>query len=250
MGVLASLWTRFAVGYCAFFSTLDYLLNGTRFPVYTYNRVSSTLTIQCSASPIHEKAVALISTRFILARNALPENIQSKIDIVTGEKFNNFFGRYRGSEKVPDLAIQVENNMGVCEPKFILEVGLSEPYEKLRQDAELWLNGTETVEIVMVIKLHEEPPYHCPTQDLLDDEFNGLQFPSKEAINDQLFFVDDDYGPARYKNYVWVGRITGFVELWGRDEVSGLATPLGNPSQIVSYFQDTRVLVAEAAEAN
>ncbi|PUU78187.1 hypothetical protein B9Z19DRAFT_1127233 [Tuber borchii] len=202
------------------------------FPTYTYNKASSTLTIQCSPSPIHKKAISLISTGFILARDALSDDIQSKIDIVTNEKFDNFHGRYSGSEKIPDLAIQVANNFGVSEPRFILEVGLSETYEKLVQDAELWLYGSRTVNIVMLIKLQEDPSYSCPTRDLTDSEFKALGFPLKEEINEECFVVTGEYGPARYKDLIWVGGITGFVELWGIDEASGVASAKGDPGRI------------------
>ena len=189
--------------------------------------------------------MTLISTGFILARDVLPDDVQSKIDIVTGEKFDNFQGKYKGSEKVADLAVQVQNNLkkGVCDPKFILEVGLSESYEKLCDDAQLWLTGTKTIDIVMVIKLNEEPSYHTPIKDLSDDEYHQLQFPPQDSIDEELFLVDEDYGPATYKEFIWVGRITGFLEIWGHDAVSGLVKPLGNPSRIVSHPQDTLVLV-------
>jgi len=191
------------------------------------------LTIQCSPSSIHEKAVTAISKGFILAFNTLPEKTQDKIDTVTNEKFDNFHGRYRGSEKIADIAVQVENDIGIREPKFIVEIGLSESYEKLVQDAELWLQGSKTVEIVMLVKLHEDPPYRCLTYDLTDEEFNALQFPLKEEINEQYFVISGEYGPARYKDLIWVGEISGFIELWGLDERSGLASRKGD--RIASY---------------
>ena len=65
-----------------------------------------------------------------------------RLNIITNEKFNNFYRKYSGLEKVADLAVQVKNNIRVCESIFISEIELSEPYEKLSQDTKLWLKGS------------------------------------------------------------------------------------------------------------
>ncbi|PUU84305.1 hypothetical protein B9Z19DRAFT_1070025 [Tuber borchii] len=213
-----------------------------KFPTYTYNRALSTLTIQCSPSSIHEKAVTTISKGFTFAFGTLPVNTQDKIDTVTNEKYDNFKGKYAGSEKIADLAVQVENDTGVREAKFIVEIGLSESYQKLVQDAELWLKGTETVKIVMLVKLHENPPYRCPTHNRSDEEFDALKFPSKEDINEQCFSISGEYGPATYKDLVWVGEISGYIEFWGLDEISKLACVKGDRIDLLSADKPNKTM--------
>jgi len=215
----------------------SHLPNSVRFPLYTFNSASSTLTFRCFPSPIHAHVVSTILGGFHLASFALPANTKSKIRIIAPKRYTRFYGKYAGSEITSDIAVQVRNDMGDREVKFILEVGLSEPYEKLVQDAQLWLEGSKTVSVVMLVKLYEDPPYNCPTYDLTDEEFNALQFPPEEEINQQSFVVNDQYGPATYKGLIWVGRISGFIEKWGFEGTSRSACRISD--RIVSYSQDT-----------
>ena len=176
-------------------------------------------------------------SRLYSALFALPANTQRKIDIIALKKYQYFFhGKYDGSEITPDLAIQTYNDKGFEEVKFVLEVRLSESYEELVENAQLWLEGTNTVSIVMLIKLYEDPPYNGPTHDLTDEEFNALQFPPIEEINMQRFTVDGQYGPATYKGLTWVGSISGFIEIWGVEGASRSACRISD--RIVSCSQD------------
>ena len=167
---------------------------------------------------------------------ALPANTRRKIHIIALKKYQYcFHGKYEGSEITSSLAVQTYNDKGLSEAKFVLEVGLSESYEELVEDAQLWLEGTNTVSIVMLVKLYEDPPYNCPTYDLTDKEFDALQFPPKKEINMQSFAVDGQYGPATYKGLTWVGSISGFIEIWGVEGASRSACRISD--RIVSYSQ-------------
>ncbi|RPA90842.1 hypothetical protein L873DRAFT_1795254 [Choiromyces venosus 120613-1] len=195
-----------------------------RFPRYSYDSLSSALTIQCMSSPIHEQVVSTVSEGFTLARSNLPTSLRRRIDIVGNQQFTDFKGAYYGSEKTPDTAVKIEDATGTLELKFVLEIGLTETYDELVQDAKTWLEGTETVSVVMLVKMQEDPGYQCPTQNLSDEEFAQLGFPRGQEINLATFALDGPYGPAVYKGFTWVGRFTGFTEMWKRDPVSGLAT--------------------------
>ena len=168
---------------------------------------------------------------------ALPAKTQSKIDIIVLKNYQYiFYGKYEGSEITSSLTVQTYNDKGLDEVNFVLEVGLSESYEELVEDAQLWLEGTDTVSIVMLIKLYEDPPYNGPTHDLTDEEFNALQFPPIEEINQQSFAVHGQYGPATYKGLTWVGSISGFIEIWGAEGAPRSACRISD--RIVSYSQD------------
>ena len=54
-------------------------------------------------------------------------------------------GGVQASVKTPDLAIEFQNAAGEFEPKFIFEVGITEPYEDLIRHAKLWLEGKAEV---------------------------------------------------------------------------------------------------------
>ena len=210
------------------------LINSTRFPRYSYNSLSNTLSIQSVAGSIHEKAVSTVSTAFTLACDKLPIMDQDRIHIVTNQTFTNFQGDYRRSEKIPDAALEVETIEGKIELKFILEVGLAETYEMLVKDAKMWLEGTKTVTIVMLVKIEEEPAFKCPLRSSSEDGICEHEVDVQEEITEEMFSLAGPYGPAVYKGVSWVGTITGFIEIWTRDPDTHLAIPTKAPQ--VSCF--------------
>jgi len=120
--------------------------------------------------------------------------------------------------------VEITNDAGVTEVKFILEVGFTEPYSMLVQDAKKWIEGREAACIVMIVNMEENPAYKCPTRNLCDEEFSQLGFPPRREISMETFTLQGPYGPACYKGLQWVGRVTGFMEIWKRDSVTKLAT--------------------------
>ena len=210
------------------------MLNKRRFPSYSYNSATGKLTTQCAPSPVHENLVSTVFTAFTTAVGGLPLLIRSSISVVTGDEFTAFKGAYSFSKRIPDLAIKSTNDKGDTDIKFALEVGLSETYEELLEDARLWLEGTSTVSMVLIIKLEENPRYKCPTSCLTDDEFAQLMFPPRSDIKGGLFDFDAPYGPVSYKGYRWCGGITGYMEFWARDGVTGMANQITN--RMVSHM--------------
>ncbi|PWW73772.1 hypothetical protein C7212DRAFT_353694 [Tuber magnatum] len=202
----------------------------TMFPKFSFDASSSTLIIRCMPGPIHEKVVSTVAEGFNLARSSLPTRLRENVSIVGNQKFRTFQGAYRGSRKVPDTAVQVENVAGAPEVKFVLEVGHAGEYTRLVQDAKIWLQGTDTVSAVMLVKVQEDPAYQNPTSRHSDEEFDQLEFPPSHEIAHELFTLDGAQGPAWYKGLRWVGRITGFIEIWKRDPVSRLAIRTFGPS--------------------
>jgi len=228
-GVLPYTFLNPVPGYFLPGMSISYLLNSLRFPRYSYNSTSSVLKIKGGSNPIHAKLVSSVFSALHLAVSGLPESIRSGIDIVGKSGFEIFKGRYTGSEETADMAIQIRNDEGICEVKFVLEVCFSESYCKLVEEAKVWLEGNETVSVAMLVNLVEDPCYECPTQNITEEEFAELQFPHSNEITKQPFTLDGPYGPAVYKGFTWVGRISGFVEFWRRDPGSGLATRTSGP---------------------
>ena len=212
-----------------------YLLKHNRFPKYCYSALSTTLAIQRMPSSIHEKAVSTVANGFSSVRKALPTNLRRKIHIVTNQVFTEFDDKYENSEKTPDTTVQITNSQGMVNIKFVLEVGLSKSYEMLVQDARLWIEGDPNVNFVMIVKMEENPPYQSPVRHLTDDQFEQHNFPEWKNINMKTFALDGEYGPASFMGLCWVGRISGFLEVWERDTASNIAkiTPAG---RIVSYY--------------
>lgn len=199
---------------------LTYSAYNLRYPKYGYNASISTLIIKCMPSPVHESAIDIINSGFIVAREGLPP--ESDFGISTGEEFLGFEGQYAGSLKVPDLAVEFTDAALGSRPKFIVEVGLSETYDDLLQDAKLWLEGTDYVSIVVLVKFVETPKYeslNLRTKDLVDRNF--LKAPD---LNELHFEMRGEYGPVQYKGIQWAGVISeAFLEVWKRNPITRLA---------------------------
>ncbi|PUU79372.1 hypothetical protein B9Z19DRAFT_1125372 [Tuber borchii] len=109
-----------------------------------------------------------------------------------------------------------------------MAVELSKSYENLVADAKLWLEGTKTVSLVLLVKLEESPAYLCPIKNLTSVELDELVFPNLAEIRTGAFTMSSSCGPAIYKGLqvVWmpVGRIFGFLESWGLDPLTKSAT--------------------------
>ena len=204
------------------------LPNSSRFPKYSYNSLLSTLKIQSRSSALHEQAIATISKGFDLAADRLAPELQHKIFIARNQKFGEFVSQYKGSHKTPDMALKTWDNAGCCKTMFVLEVGLAETYNMLLDDTRMWLEGREDVSAVMLMKLQEDPEYCCPTRSLSDQDLTQQNFLGYSQIKHQNFTLEGPYGPAVYNGYTWVGSISGFIEIWKREPVSGSAICAGD----------------------
>jgi hypothetical protein len=102
-------------------------------------------------SPVHQSIGSIINDNFQSFRLNLSEDLQDQTVLMWEEDCRGFGGQWLGSRKRPDLAIQVLNARGGYDIKFVLEAGLSESYDQLVEDAQLWLEGTDEVSMVSLI---------------------------------------------------------------------------------------------------
>lgn len=204
-----------------------------KYPKYSYNASTSTVIIKCMPSPVHDVTVRTIARGFELATADLSRPIRTRMYIATSQNFQGFRGEFSASSKTPDLAVQFKNDTGGLEVRFILEVGFSETYEELVDDARLWLEGKPEASVVWIVKFEESPRYQCPTCNLDDEEFEQLGFPEPEEIRDQDFTLTGRYGPVTYKGLTWVAPIsTAFLEVWKRDPTTGAAIQDGSRTNL------------------
>src|SRR5436190_12308639 len=108
-------------------------------------------------SAIHESITSIFTRGFNSATEDLPAPVRRNIVAVSNQDFNDFEGQYFGSNKTADLAVLFKNDAGDQEAKFVLEVGFSETYEDLVQDAKMWLEGTHEVSVLVLVKFEETP---------------------------------------------------------------------------------------------
>jgi hypothetical protein len=103
-------------------------------------------------SPVHQSIGSIINDEFQSSRLNLPGDLKDETVLMWEEDCDRFGGKWDGSGKKPDLAIQVRNADGELDIKFVLEVGLSESYNQLMEDAQLWLGGMDEVSMVSLFR--------------------------------------------------------------------------------------------------
>ena len=146
-----------------------------------------------------------------------------------------FRGHYEGSIKTPDLVVEFVGANERLDPKFILEVGVSETYEQLVEEARLWLEGEPRVSVVLIIKFEESSPFQCPIQTIDDQRLGQLRFPDFVSDEQNNFVAHSNYGPVTYRGLQWFGGFsTVFAEVWRQDSTSGRAAQSGD--RVVGYF--------------
>ena len=185
------------------------------------------MIIQCMPSPLHESVSSVFSDGIGKTKMDLPPDIRSKLRMKHNQEYRGFGDGWDGSAKVPDLALEVKNDAGKPEVRWVLEVGFDETYDQLRKNMKLWLEGYSEVSMVVIVKITEDPPYRCPISP--DEDLQQLGIPSEE---EEVLYKDVDcqgeYGPALYKGHQWVGRISEvFLETWVRGD-DGKARRYGN----------------------
>ncbi len=180
------------------------------------------------AYPPHESIVSILTEKFLAAKSSLSQTLRARLDYRGSLDTNDFTGRYEGSTKAPDFMVRLRNANGSKEVKLVAEVGFSENYDDLVEDAKLWLEGKSSVSAVLLAKYVEDPPYQNPLRGMIDDEIQELQIPSSSEIVDGMFTLEGDLGPATWKGLLWAGRVSGVLfELWKRNEITGLAEQQG-----------------------
>jgi hypothetical protein len=168
-------------------------------------------------SPLHQSIVGLLDEEIITTIKSLPKYIDNTIFSTHNLDYYDFGDKWALSRKRPDLAIRVENAFEEFEFKWVLEVGFAETYEQLVEDMKLWLEGSESVSMAVLVKFTETPAYKCPVsfyQDL--EELNIPSMPGEVRGRDVV--ANGDFGPIFYRDQQWVGHISeAFMEVWKRD---------------------------------
>jgi hypothetical protein len=149
-------------------------------------------------TPVHESLQYSFMTALAEAEADLPRPARCRC--VANEEMNGFEGQYLGSTKTADLAVRIRNADKELETKMVVEVGFSEEYQALINDARLWLEGMSSVSLCVLVSFEEEPPYQCPADANMDEEkFKKLGFPHPDKLRPRDFYLKGTFGPAIYK---------------------------------------------------
>jgi hypothetical protein len=170
----------------------------------------------------------LLNEGIIATKQSLPEYIGDTIYTISGLDYRGFENKWSHSKQRPDLAIEVEDTYGDAEVKWVLEVGFAETYEQLVEEMKLWLEGTDSVSIAVLVKFIETPAYKYPIP--LDQDPEELGIPlDRKRIRGRHIITGEGFGPAFYQEQQWVGHISeAFMEIWNIDTDTNTAKRQGD----------------------
>lgn len=149
--------------------------------------------------------------------------------VSSGKEFIGFTGKYEGSVKVPDLALELKDSRGFFEPLVVLEVGMTETYEELLGDIHLWMS-CESIEMIIILNVKETKRYRFP-------ENAREKIPTQASISKDDFHLVDAWGPVVYKGFTFVDSIGEVsLEVW---------TKSGRRAQWVSFMADLIMIAVD-----
>ena len=180
---------------------------------------------------VQQDIASAFIARHDVATEPLPPAIQRRMVATGNQTVNKFRGIYQGSEKEPDALFKYRQENGNFIFLCVVEIGFSETYEELVEDIKIWIEGTNEVQTVVLIKLEEIPSYICPTQALQEEEIDALGSIYLSDLQPNMVTLDDKadiFGPLRLCNLTWVGRMRAFLEIWKSNATNREAERQGN----------------------
>ena len=177
-------------------------------------------------SGVHERLVSYFIGRHEVAKESLPSAIAEQMVVVGSQKVGGFTGKYQGSKKEPDVLFIYQQESRKILYTCTVEIGLSETYEELFEDARLWIEGQRDVKTVILIKVVEDPPYRSPIHKLRADEIRGFGFPCSSDLDTSMVVLEDQadrFGKLQICGLTWVGEMYVFLEIWKANTVTGNA---------------------------
>ncbi|KAL9130694.1 MAG: hypothetical protein Q9217_001173 [Psora testacea] len=205
-------------------------------PSVSFNSRTCTGIIKWMPTPIHETFASPFVRSDTIATQGLLSEIAKQIDVVGNQRVGTFTGAYEGSKKEPDVLFKYQGPDRNVLYTAVVEIGFTETYKELIDDAKLWIEGNRDIRTVILIKVEENPRYSSPISKLEDDKVKDLGFPNPRDLKTSLVVPrdpNDSFGPLQINNLVLVGKMGVFLEIWKRDTVTGEAKQQGTRSYFV-----------------
>ncbi|KAK9357714.1 hypothetical protein V1504DRAFT_463612 [Lipomyces starkeyi] len=190
------------------------------YPRVEYSCEDSTVTIYTAQSALHAQATNILQrwidewSRAELVNHEKQE-LCRRFSPASGRTYNSLNPNFKGSTKVPDGGLVYEKEH-VQTVTVVIEVGVSEAYERLRKDIELWMRefGCRTG---ILFSLKEEPKFKSPSRRALDaystEDVDQFQNTMREVRHSQPF------GPYLYNRHRWFGKLQeAFIEVFKRTQ--------------------------------
>ncbi|KAE8325621.1 hypothetical protein BDV39DRAFT_194234 [Aspergillus sergii] len=116
-----------------------------------FNARTGTLSIRVWLTELHGVQFRWVTyTSGVWARKGLMNKAELYLfDVGAGTTHNSFTGKYTHSSKDPDLFLRAATNRL---PSIVFECGWSESWPRLHADKDLWMYGSTTVKMVILLK--------------------------------------------------------------------------------------------------
>jgi hypothetical protein len=210
-------------------------------------------------SPVHESVQTTFQPPFqnIQTLTRTPHSPSGRIRTQFNRTFVHFRGRFAGSKKIPDFAVEWREADSAYTPRFVVEVGFSESLEELVRDARVWLEGTaddsggpSEVRMVVLVKFTESPKFAFSVMQ------SGPHIDDSDATAARAKIYDRNFnpalfGPIKVDQSIWFGTLSCIAEVWTYDESSQSAQRSLGPfvsqnlslnGQIVSYLAHQTII--------
>ena len=215
---------------------LCYLTFPNRHPFCSYNSITSELVVHLIPNAIHQTLPSLFLQQLYGSFDGIG-HIRKKVSVSTALHFNGFSGKYAGSIKIPDLAVAFSDLKGDDLLKLVVKVGFSESYEDLIEDAKLWLEGLNTVNVVVLAKFLEDPSYEDPLSSLSKEKQCQFYHGNKGGIGAGDVTLVGTQGPAEYGGYSGWGESVWHSLRYGPEMWPRVMLKEGDRDQYASDFQ-------------
>ncbi|EGC49275.1 conserved hypothetical protein [Histoplasma capsulatum var. duboisii H88] len=187
-----------------------------------FNRELSATSILNRITPVHDRLVE--GTRNVFYDHFYAKNLVNRFIMYTNSTF------YVGAD-TPDT-IRLVPDLAICSasqhPFLVLEVGLNEKYDDMLETAKIVLSKSPTTKFCIIIKVFEKPLFRPPVKlgDFLCKPRSNIPIPSPLSMNDCHACESEPEGPIMVNGLRWVGKLSAFWEIWGRD-ISGNPAVIG-----------------------
>ncbi|KAK9241498.1 hypothetical protein V1506DRAFT_563647, partial [Lipomyces tetrasporus] len=195
------------------------LYGDAKYPRVEYSGPDSRVTIYTVPTELHGISATALQTaisysvRDGLLRHNKQELLRRIIPI--GEStISSLDDLGQGSTKTPDGGFRyIDSSTGRRELTLIIETGVSERYQQLRADINVWLSDIHC-RTAILLWFKESPSFTNPT------DVNSYSVNDRPAFDHavQQALRDHPLGPYRYRDHDWCGTVAeAFIEIFKSD---------------------------------
>ncbi|KAJ8097088.1 hypothetical protein POJ06DRAFT_262477 [Lipomyces tetrasporus] len=190
-----------------------------KYPRVEYSGPDSRVTIYTVPTELHGTSATALQTAIsysvrdgLLRRNK--QELLRRIIPIGESTISSLDDLGQGSTKTPDGGIRyIDSSTGRRELTLIIETGVSERYQQLRADINVWLSDIHC-RTAILLWFKESPSFTNPT------DVNSYSVNDRPAFDHavQQALRDHPLGPYRYRDHDWCGTVAeAFIEIFKSD---------------------------------